>query len=83
MLTDANVPYDRLKALIGQMTKTTNEFRKLLSEVKEVHSRQIERVQRERDAALMAARVHTDVDESNVHGMAGVEIATTKKVRSH
>lgn len=63
------------------MTKATNDFRRCLTEVKEVHARQIERIQRERDAALMAARVHADVDDpNNIHQIPGVEIATTKKV---
>lgn len=63
------------------MTKATQDFRKYLGEVKELHARQIERIQRERDAALMAARVHADVDDpNNIHQMPGVEIATTKKV---
>lgn len=64
------------------MTKATNEFRRCITEVKEAHARQIDRLQRERDAALMAARVHADVDDpNNVHQMPGVEIPTTKKVR--
>lgn len=63
------------------MTKATNEFRRCITEVKEAHARQIERLQRERDAALMAARVHADVDDpNNIHQMPGVEIPTTKKV---
>lgn len=63
------------------MTKATNEFRRCITEVKEAHARQIERLQRERDAALMAARVHAEVDDPNsVHQMPGVEIPTTKKV---
>lgn len=63
------------------MTKATNEFRRCITEVKEAHARQIERLQRERDAALMAARVHADVDDpNNMHQLPGVEIPTTKKV---
>lgn len=66
------------------MTKATNEFRRCITEVKEAHARQIERLQRERDAALMAARVHADADDpNNVHQMPGVEIPTTKKVAKH
>lgn len=63
------------------MTKATNDFRRCLAEVKELHTRQIERLQRERDAALVAARVHADVDDPiNIHQMPGVEIQSTKKV---
>lgn len=81
VLAESNIPYDRLKTICAQMTKATNEFRRCITEVKEAHARQIERLQRERDAALMAARVHADVDDpNNVHQMPGVEIPTTKKV---
>lgn len=75
------MPYDRLKAICATMAKATQDFRKYLSEMKESHARQIDRIQRERDAALMAARVNTDVDDpNNMHQIPGVEIATTKKV---
>lgn len=71
---------ERLKTLCAQMTKASNEFRRCLSEVKEIHVRQIDRIQRERDAALLAARVHDVDDANNIHQMQGVEIANTKKV---
>lgn len=81
VIAEASVPFDRLKAICAQMTKATQDFRKYLGEAKELHARQIERMQRERDAALMAARVHADIDDpNNIHSMPGVEIATTKKV---
>ncbi|XP_031617221.1 deformed epidermal autoregulatory factor 1 isoform X2 [Contarinia nasturtii] len=80
ILSESNIPYDRLKTICAQMTKATNEFRRCIMEVKEAHARQIDRLQRERDAALMAARVHADVDDpNNVQQMPGVEIPTTKK----
>lgn len=83
VLAESSVPMERLKNLCAQMTKTSNEFRRCLSEVKEIHTRQIDRVQRERDAALLAARVHADVDDANnINQMQGVEIANTKKVKS-
>lgn len=63
------------------MTKATNEFRRCINEVRDIHSRQLDRMQRERDAALLAARVHADVDDAtNINQMQGVEIANTKKV---
>lgn len=84
VIVESNGSLDRLKTICAQMTKATNEFRRCLLEVKEVHARQIERLQRERDAALMAARVHTDVDDSNnMHHIPGVELQTTKKVTSN
>lgn len=43
------------------MTKMTAEFKKSLDEMKEQHDKQLQRMQRERDA-LIAARVH-DIDD--------------------
>lgn len=72
---------DRLKTICAQMTKATNEFRRCITEVRDVYGRQIDRLQRERDTALMAARVHTEVDDpNNMHHIPGVEIQSTKKV---
>ena len=76
MIAEANIPLDRLKTLCAQMTKATNEFRRCLNEAKELHARQIDRLQRERDAAILAARVHGEVD---INQMQGVE-TTAKKV---
>lgn len=60
------------------MTKVTNEFRRYVNEAKEIHTRQLERIQRERDTALLAARV---VDETNIgNQIPGVEIPGAKKV---
>ena len=64
------------------MTKATNEFRRCINEAKELHVRQIERIQRERDAALLAARVHGDVDDPNniANQIQGVDMPAAKKV---
>lgn len=81
MVSEAVVPLDRLKTLCAQMTKATNEFRRCINEAKELHARQLDRIQRERDAALLAARVHGDVDDpNNVNQGQGVDMPTTKKV---
>lgn len=63
------------------MTKATNEFRRCINEAKELHARQIDRIQRERDAALLAARVHGDVDDpNNINQIQGVDMPASKKV---
>lgn len=64
------------------MTKATNEFRRCINEAKELHVRQIEKIQRERDAALLAARVHGDVDDPNNMGnqIPGIDMPASKKV---
>lgn len=84
MLAESNVPLDRLKTLCAQMTKATNEFRRCINEAQALHSRQIEKIQRERDQALLAARVHGDVDDPNNLGgqIPGIDMPATKKVPS-
>lgn len=62
VVAEANVPLIRLRALLSTMIKTTNEFKRCLAEAKELHVRQIERLQRERDAALLAA---SQLDDPN------------------
>lgn len=74
--SDATQPFDRLQQLCAQMTKTTNEFRRCISEAKEMHQRQVEKLQQERDTALLAARVHDEMDDPNN----GLDMPTTKKV---
>lgn len=81
VVSESVVPLDRLKTLCAQMTKATNEFRRCINEAKEVHARQIDRIQRERDAALLAARVHGDVDDpNNINQIQGVDMPASKKV---
>lgn len=64
------------------MTKATNEFRRCIQEAKELHATQLQNMQRERDAALLAARVNADVDDPNsmANQMQGVDQPPSKKV---
>uniref|UniRef100_A0A336MFL6 CSON014679 protein n=1 Tax=Culicoides sonorensis TaxID=179676 RepID=A0A336MFL6_CULSO len=72
LMAEANVPLDRLKSLCSQMIKITNEVKRYLAESKEIHARQIERLQRERDAAILAA---TQLDDPNsIANQPGAEI---------
>lgn len=81
LTAEANIPIDHLKTLCAQMVKATNEFKRCINEAKDLHVRQIERLTRERDAALLSARVHNDVDDPNNMQMQNeVEIANAKKV---
>lgn len=80
VMTEANVPLERLKTLCVAMSKAANEFKRVISEAKEVHARQISRLQSERDAALLAARVHTDDDPNGMQIQGEVEYTAVKKV---
>lgn len=82
-IAEANVPLDRLKTLCAQMVKATNEFRRCINEARDCHARQIERMQRERDAALLAARVHSEDDPNSINQLPQeVDLAGVKKVRT-
>ncbi|GAB0093059.1 Deformed epidermal autoregulatory factor 1 [Sergentomyia squamirostris] len=78
-VAEGNMPLERLKALCVQMAKAVAEFRRCITEAQEIHAKQVERVQRERDAALIAARVH-DIDDPNAMNIGGgVDLNGAKK----
>ncbi|XP_063699190.1 deformed epidermal autoregulatory factor 1 [Culicoides brevitarsis] len=77
IMSEANVPIDRLRSLCSQMVKITNDFKRYLAETKEIHARQIERLQRERDTAILAA---SQLEDPNSIGQCppGVEMPNKK-----
>jgi deformed epidermal autoregulatory factor 1 len=78
VIAEANIPLDRLRSLSSQMFKALSDFKRCITEAKDLHNRQIERLQRERDAALLAASQVEDPGQLPP----GVEI-TNKKVRRY
>lgn len=72
-------PMERLKMLCVQTAKLHNELKRCIADVSESHRTQIERLQRERDTAILAVRVD---DPNIVNQMHGVDITATKKVNS-
>lgn len=80
-IAEGNIPLERLKSLCVQMAKAIAEFRRCINEAQEIHVKQVERVQRERDAALIAARVHDIEDPNAMNIAAGVDLNGAKKVR--
>lgn len=69
-------PMERLKLLCVHTAKLHNELKRCIADVSENHRAQIERLQRERDAAILAVRVD---DPNIVNQMHGVDITATKK----
>uniref|UniRef100_A0A182PEB8 Deformed epidermal autoregulatory factor 1 n=1 Tax=Anopheles epiroticus TaxID=199890 RepID=A0A182PEB8_9DIPT len=53
LLAEANLPFERMKSFCTQLTKMVQEMRKCIVETQELHNRQIECMQRERDAAIL------------------------------
>ncbi|XP_055695489.1 deformed epidermal autoregulatory factor 1 isoform X2 [Lutzomyia longipalpis] len=78
-VAEGNIPLERLKTLCVQMAKTVADFRRYINEAQEIHAKQVERVQRERDAALIAARVHDIEDPNAINIGAGVDLNGAKK----
>ncbi|XP_017071262.1 deformed epidermal autoregulatory factor 1 isoform X2 [Drosophila eugracilis] len=64
------------------MVKATNDFKRMLNDMKQNYERRIEVLQKERDAAVSAMRVqvHADIDDPNISGsLHGNEIISAKK----
>lgn len=76
-MAEANIPLDRLKTYCVQMIKIATDMKRCLTEVKDSHAKQIERLQRERDAAILAA---SQLDDPNIVNQLppGVEIPNKK-----
>ncbi|XP_052894579.1 deformed epidermal autoregulatory factor 1 [Anopheles moucheti] len=53
LLAEANLPFERMKSFCTQLTKMVQEMRKCIVETQEMHNRQLECMQRERDAAIL------------------------------
>uniref|UniRef100_A0A1S4GMH7 Uncharacterized protein n=1 Tax=Anopheles gambiae TaxID=7165 RepID=A0A1S4GMH7_ANOGA len=53
LLAEANLPFERMKTFCTQLTKMVQEMRKCIVETQEHHNRQLECIQRERDAAIL------------------------------
>ncbi|XP_032573968.1 deformed epidermal autoregulatory factor 1 isoform X3 [Drosophila sechellia] len=64
------------------MVKATNDFKRMLNDMKQSFERRLEVLQKERDAAVSAMRVqvHADIDDPNISGsLHGNEIISAKK----
>lgn len=58
---DPSTALRRLEMLATDMARISGEFRKALDEARELCARQVERMQREKDSAVLAARVEAQV----------------------
>ncbi|XP_053675282.1 deformed epidermal autoregulatory factor 1 [Anopheles nili] len=53
LLADANLPFEKMKSLCTQISKYMQDLRKCITETQDLHNRQIDCMQRERDAAIL------------------------------
>jgi hypothetical protein len=67
-----------MKTICSQMTKLTAEAKRCMSDCKEIYMKHIERLQRERDTALLAASQIEDPNAINAQLPPGVEISNKK-----
>ncbi|XP_037935274.1 deformed epidermal autoregulatory factor 1 [Teleopsis dalmanni] len=79
---DNNQTMKNLENVYCTMVKATNDFKRILTDLKNSYDRKIEILQKERDAAMAAMRVqvHSDLDDPNIAGsLHGNEIISAKK----
>lgn len=82
-LLDNSQTMKTLESVYCTMVKATNDFKRILTDLKYTYDRRIEILQRERDAAVsaMRAQVHSDLDDPNMTGaLQGNELISAKKV---
>uniref|UniRef100_A0A1A9UXW6 Deformed epidermal autoregulatory factor 1 homolog n=1 Tax=Glossina austeni TaxID=7395 RepID=A0A1A9UXW6_GLOAU len=81
-LLDNSQTMKTLENVYCTMVKATNDFKRILTDLKYTYDRRIEILQKERDAAVaaMRAQVHTDIDDPNITGsLHGNELISAKK----
>lgn len=81
-LLDNSQTMKTLENVYCTMVKATNDFKRILTDLKNTYDRKIEILQKERDAAVAAMRVQVqDMDDPNIAGsLHGNELISAKKV---
>lgn len=62
VIAESNLPFEKMKALCSQVSKAMQELKKCIGEARDVHNHQLDRLQRERDAAILTV---TQLEEQN------------------
>lgn len=78
VLAEYNVPFERLRNIQKQMSQLNNDLKRTMDECKELYTKHVERLQRERDTALLAASQIEDPNNINAQLPPGVEISNKK-----
>jgi deformed epidermal autoregulatory factor 1 len=78
VLTEFNVPFTRLRDIQKQLCQLNNDLKRCMDECKDIYVRNVERLQRERDAAIVAASQMDDQNNINAQLPPGVEISNKK-----
>lgn len=80
VISDFNGPLERIKTIQTQMTKLSVELKRCVVDCKEIYLKHLERLQRERDTALLAASQIEDPNNINAQLPPGVEISNKKVI---
>lgn len=78
VLSEFNVPFERMRNIQKQVTQLNNDLKRCMDECKDIYLKHIERLQRERDTALLAASQIEDPNNINAQLPPGVEISNKK-----
>jgi hypothetical protein len=79
VIAEFNVPFDRMRNIQKQINQLNNDLKRSLEECKEIYTKQVERLQRERDTALLAAsQIGEDPNNISAQLPPGVEISNKK-----
>lgn len=81
VLAEFNVPFERMRTIQKQINQLSSDLKRCMDECKEIYTKHLERLQRERDTALLAASQIDDPNNINAQLPPGVEISN-KKVRN-
>lgn len=78
VIAEFNVPFERMKNIQKQINQLNCDLKRSMDEVREIYTKQVERLQRERDAALLAVSQIDDPNNINAQLPPGVEISNKK-----
>lgn len=78
VLTEFNIPFTKMRDIQKQLNQLNIDLKRCMDECKEVYTKHIERLQRERDTAIVAASQMDDPNSINAQLPPGVEISNKK-----
>ena len=83
VLAEFSVPLERMRNIQKQVSQLNMDLKRCMDDCKEIYMKHIERLQRERDTALIAASQIEDPNNINAQLPPGVEISNKKVSRVH
>lgn len=78
VIVEFNVPFERMRNIQKQLNQLNVDLKRCMDECKDIYTKQVERLQRERDTALLAASQMEDPNNISAQLPPGVEISNKK-----